>query len=52
MLMKSTHLDEWLGMKPIGKKLRITGVDIDRLVDGKIVEQNLIAIKQLSSKKK
>lgn len=26
------------GMKPTGKKLRMTGVDIDRLVDGKIVE--------------
>jgi len=37
-IMEGTHLGEWLGMKPSGKKLRITGVDIDRLVDGKIVE--------------
>lgn len=37
-IMEGTHLGEWLGMKPTGKKLRMTGVDIDRLVDGKIVE--------------
>jgi predicted ester cyclase len=37
-VMEGTHLGEWLGMKPTGKKLRMTGVDIDRLVDGKIVE--------------
>jgi predicted ester cyclase len=37
-VMESTHLGEWLGMKPTGKKLRMTGVDIDRLMDGKIVE--------------
>jgi predicted ester cyclase len=27
-------------MKPTGKRLRMTGVDIDRLVDGKIVEHS------------
>ncbi len=37
-IMEGTHLGEWLGMKPTGKKLLMTGVDIDRLVDGKIVE--------------
>ncbi len=37
-IMEGTHLGEWLGTKPTGKKLRMTGVDIDRLVDGKIVE--------------
>ena len=37
-IMEGTHLGEWLGMKPPGKKLRMTGVDIDKLVDGKIVE--------------
>ena len=37
-IMEGTHLGEWLGMKPTGKKLRMTGVDIDRLIDGKIVE--------------
>ena len=37
-IMEGTHLGEWMGMKPTGKKLRMTGVDIDRLIDGKIVE--------------
>ncbi|PWJ52003.1 MULTISPECIES: ester cyclase [Clostridia] len=37
-LMEGTHQGEWLGMKPTGKKLRMTGVDIDKIVDGKIVE--------------
>lgn len=32
------HGGEWLGMKPTGKKLIFTGVDIDKVVDGKIVE--------------
>ena len=37
-IMEGTHLGEWMGMKPTGKKLRMTGVDIDKLIDGKIVE--------------
>lgn len=37
-IMEGTHMGEWLGMKPTNKKVRMTGVDIDRLVDGKIVE--------------
>lgn len=37
-IMEGTHLGEWLGMKPTGKKLRMSGVDIDKFVDGKIVE--------------
>ncbi|WP_097015873.1 ester cyclase [Anaerocolumna aminovalerica] len=37
-VMEGTHKGEWLGMKPTGKKLYITGVDIDKVVDGKIVE--------------
>lgn len=37
-IMEGTHLGEWLGMKPTGKKLRMTGVNIDRLFDGKIIE--------------
>ena len=36
--MDGTHLGEWLGMKPTGKRIHMTGVDIDRVVDGKIVE--------------
>jgi len=37
-VMEGTHAGEWLGMKPTGKKLTFTGVDIDKVVDGKIVE--------------
>lgn len=37
-IMGGTHLNEWLGMKPTGKKLRITGVNIDKVDDGKIIE--------------
>ena len=37
-IMEGTHLGEWLGMKPTGQKLRMTGVNIDKLIDGKIVE--------------
>lgn len=37
-IMNGTHKGEWLGMKPTGKKITITGVDIDKVVDGKIVE--------------
>lgn len=37
-IMEGMHKGEWLGMKPTGKKISITGVDIDKVVDGKIVE--------------
>lgn len=37
-VMEGTHKGEWLGIKPSGKKLCITGVDIDKVIDGKIVE--------------
>jgi predicted ester cyclase len=35
---RATHLGEWLGMKPTGKKVDITAVNLDRIVNGKIVE--------------
>lgn len=37
-IAECTHKGEWLGMKPTGKKLTFNGVDIDKVVDGKIVE--------------
>lgn len=37
-VMEGTHKGEWLGMKPTGKEISITGVDIDKVIDGKIVE--------------
>ena len=35
---RGTHDGEWLGIEPTGKHLTFTGVNIDRVVDGKIVE--------------
>lgn len=37
-IAEGTHQGEWLGMKPTGKKLSFTGVDIDKTADGKIIE--------------
>jgi predicted ester cyclase len=33
-----TFREEWLGMKPTGKSITFTGVNVDRVRDGKIVE--------------
>jgi len=33
-----TYTKEWLGMLPTGKPITYTGVNIDRLKDGKIIE--------------
>ena len=35
---RGTHKGEWLGIKPTGKVLRYTGVNVDRIVNGRIVE--------------
>lgn len=35
---RGTHEGEWLGMKPTGRQLVFTGVNIDRVVDGRIAE--------------
>jgi predicted ester cyclase len=35
---RGTQLGTWLGMKPTGKRVEITGVNIDRVVGGRIVE--------------
>ena len=36
--MKGTHLGCWMGVKPTGKIIEARGVNIDRVVDGKITE--------------
>ncbi|MBN1186928.1 MAG: ester cyclase [Bacteroidales bacterium] len=36
--MTGTHSGSWMGMKPTGKKMMVTGVNINRVVNGKIVE--------------
>ena len=33
-----TFKNEWLGIKPTGEKITYTGVNVDRLKDGKIIE--------------
>ena len=35
---RGTHSGAWLGIAPTGKKVEITGVNIDRVVGGRIVE--------------
>lgn len=39
-IMCGTHKGEFLGITPTNKVLEITGVDIDKVVDGKIVEHS------------
>lgn len=38
IIAEGSHLGEWLGIPPSGKKLIFTGVNIDRVQDGKITE--------------
>ena len=33
-----THQGKFFGVEPTGKKMKMTGIDIDRVKDGKIVE--------------
>lgn len=33
-----THAGEWMGMAPTGERVTFTGVNVDRVVDGKLVE--------------
>ena len=35
---RGTHKGSWLGIKPTGKAVAFTGVNINRVVDGRIVE--------------
>lgn len=36
--MRGTHQGAWQGIKPTGKAVEVTAVNIDRIVDGRIVE--------------
>ena len=40
---RGTHLGSWLGMKPTGKKVEITAVNVDKVVAGLIVEHGWAA---------
>lgn len=35
---RGTHAGWWIGIKPTGKPVAFTGVNIDRIIDGRIVE--------------
>jgi predicted ester cyclase len=37
-VMKGTHLGEKLGLAPTGKQIEVRGVNIDKVVNGKIIE--------------
>ena len=39
---RGTHKGEWLGLAPTGKKITITGVQIWRIIDGKVVEKDSV----------
>jgi predicted ester cyclase len=36
--MRGTHRGEWWGIRPTGKRIEVTAVNIDRVVDGRIAE--------------
>lgn len=36
--MRGTHAGEWQGIKPTGKAVEVTAVNVDRVVDGRVVE--------------
>lgn len=38
--MTGTHLGEWMGIKPTGKEIMVTGVNVDKVVNGKIIEHS------------
>lgn len=37
-IMRGTHKENFMGIKPTNKVLEIIGVDIDKVIDGRIVE--------------
>lgn len=38
VVMRGTHVGEWLGIAPTGKAIQVTAVNIDRVINGRIVE--------------
>ena len=42
-IMRGTHRGDFVGITPTNKVLEITGVNIDKVIDGKIVEHSGVA---------
>ena len=38
IIAKGTHQGTWMGIKPTGRKVEFTVVNVDKVVDGRIVE--------------
>ena len=36
--MRGTHAGNWMGIKPTGKRIEVTGVNIDKVINNRIVE--------------
>lgn len=36
--MRGTHRGAWLGIQPTGRPIEVSAVNVDRVVDGRIVE--------------
>ncbi|NNF34812.1 MAG: ester cyclase [Saprospiraceae bacterium] len=39
-IMSGTHSGEWMGIRPTFKKIKVTGVNLDCIVNGKIIEHS------------
>ena len=39
-VMTGTHSGEWMGIKPTYQEIKVTGINIDCIVNGKIVEHS------------
>ena len=39
-VMEGTHTGEWIGIKPTGKRLVFTGINIDKVNNGLIIEHS------------
>lgn len=42
-IMSGTHEGEFIGITPTNKVIEITGINIDKIIDGKIVEHSGVA---------
>jgi predicted ester cyclase len=38
VLMRGTHRGKWMGIRPTGRPVEVDTIDVDRVVDGRIVE--------------